>query len=649
MMRFSTKSALMAGIATLGLAGCATGDAAPEDVAMTAAPEAQAEPVRYSAETFFNTTSYGLASPSGYAFSADGGTLLVTSDKSGVFNAYALPVAGGEPQPLTSSPDNATFPASFFPNDERMLFTADKGGDELDHVFVRERDGTVKDLTPGEKVKADFVGWNADGKTFYLSSNERNPEMFDIYAYDAATYARRLTFKNEGYSLGAMSRDGRWVAMVKERTSADNNLYVADLKTGGAPKLLTPHQGNVSYGAYDFTPDGKSLVYATNEAGEWNQAWTYDLAGGGKRPMIQADWDVMFVAYSPAGRYRVSAINADASTELAIQDKDGKKIALKGVPEGDLGSVRFNRDETMIAFTVASDTSPSDIFVADLATGKARRLTKALNPAIDENQLVEASVARFASYDGLEVPGILFKPREASASHPVPALVFVHGGPGGQSRRGYSAAIQHLVNNGYAVYAINNRGSSGYGKTFFHMDDKRHGDVDLKDVVASKRFLQSLDWVNDDKIGIMGGSYGGYMVAAALAFAPEEFDVGVNLFGVTNWVRTLESIPPYWAAFRESLYDEMGDPKTDAERHRAISPLFHAKNIVKPLLVVQGKNDPRVLQVESDELVAAVRANNVPVEYVVFPDEGHGFLRKQNRIDASKAYLKFLDQYLAGR
>jgi dipeptidyl aminopeptidase/acylaminoacyl peptidase len=255
-------------------------------------------------------------------------------------------------------------------------------------------------------------------------------------------------------------------------------------------------------------------------------------------------------------------------------------------------------------------------------------------------------VVRFKSYDGVEVPGILYKPRNASASSPAPAIVLVHGGPGGQARRTYNAQVQHLVNHGYAVFDINNRGSSGYGKTFYHMDDKRHGDADLKDVVASKAFLQSMPWVAKDKIAIMGGSYGGYMVAAALAFQPDVFDAGVNIFGVTNWTRTLQSIPPWWAAMKESLYDEMGDPATDAERHRAISPLFHAKNIKKPLLVVQGKNDPRVLQIESDELVAAVKANGTPVEYLVFPDEGHGFQRKANRIAASEAYLKFLDQHL---
>ena len=646
------RSILLSGVAPMmAVGGCATSEVAqPVEVAAPAplppeAPPAR-QPARYSAETFFATTSYGMAASSGFGFSADGDSLLINSDKSGVFNAYMLPLAGGEPVPATSSGDNATFAQSFFPNDDRILFTADEGGNELNHIYVRNPDGSVRDLTPGENVKANFLDWSSDGKTFWLTTNERDPKMFDIYVYDAQTYDRKRIFTNQGFIVGAISPDGRYVALQKERTSADNNLYLADLKAGGEPKLITPHEGNVSYGIYDFTPDGRSLVYATNEAGEFNQAWTYGLADGSKQPLIAADWDVMYLFYSPSGRYRVSALNEDGSTNLSIVDRDGNPVVLRGIPEGDIGQVRFNRDETQVAFTVASDTSPSDIFVADLATGEARRMTRALNPQIDERDLVEATVARFKSYDGLEIPGILYKPHQASASNPVPALVLVHGGPGGQSRRGYSAMIQHLVNHGYAVYAINNRGSSGYGKTFFHMDDRKHGDVDLKDVVASKDFLAGMDWVDENRIGIMGGSYGGYMVAAALAFAPQTFDAGVNIFGVTNWVRTLQSIPPYWEAFKESLYDEMGDPATDAERHRRISPLFHAQNIVKPLLVVQGANDPRVLQVESDELVAAVKTNGVPVEYLVFPDEGHGFLRKQNRIAASDAYVEFLDKYL---
>jgi dipeptidyl aminopeptidase/acylaminoacyl peptidase len=616
--------------------------------AMAAQPAtAQAQPVRYNARQFFETTSYGMASPTGIAFSRDGRNLLIHSDRSGVFNVYALPIAGGDPAQISQSTTNATFAATYFPNDDRVLFTADQGGNELDHVYVRLADGTVRDLTPGQNLKADFMGWSADGRTFFVSSNEREARAFDIYAYDAATYERRLIFRNSGeFTPGEVSRDGRWVVLGKANTSADSDVYLYEVGGTAAPRLITPHQGNVAFGAYGFTPDSRAVIYGTNQTSEFDQAWRYELADGRRTPVLQADWDVMFVMSSNSGRYRVSAVNADGSTRLTITDtRRGRPVTLHGVPDGDLGGVRFNRDETMIAFTVASDTSPADIFVADLRTGQARRLTHALNPAIDERQLVTATVARFPSYDGTQIPGILYRPREASAAHPVPAIVLVHGGPGGQSRRGYSAMVQHLVNNGYAVYAINNRGSSGYGKTFFHMDDRRHGDVDLRDVVASRDWLAGQDWISD-RIAIMGGSYGGYMTAAAMTFHPTTFDVGIDIFGVTNWVRTLESIPAWWGAQRTALYDEMGDPATDAERHRRISPLFHAGQIRRPMLVIQGANDPRVLKVESDELVAAIRANNVPVDYVVFPDEGHGFLRKQNRIDASEAYLRFLNQHM---
>ena len=638
MMRLATLVA----VAALGLSACG-----PAQEAAKPAPPHQT----YDAKTFFDTTSVSMSYATPYAFSPDGKNVLLGTDKSGVFNAAALPVAGGDATPLTTSATNATFAISYFPADDRVLVVADGGGNELRHVYVRNSDGTLKDLTPGDKHTADLIGWSGDGKTFWLQSNERDPQAFDVYAYDAATFARKLVFQNTGFFPAAISADGHWLALSKENTSADSDIYLADLTKAATqkPTLITPNDATIAFGVYEFTPDSKQLVYGTDEFGEYTQAWTHDLATGAKAELIKADWDVMFVAYSASGRYRVSAINADASTKLTILDQtSGKPVALTGIPAGDIGGVRFNRDETQIAFTVASDTSPADVFVADLATGAATRLTKNLNPAIDETMLVDGEVVRYKSFDGLDIPAILFKPKTASADTPVPAVVDVHGGPGGQNRKGYTAMYQHLVNHGFAVLRVNNRGSSGYGKTFFHMDDRKHGEVDLDDVVYGKKYLQTLDWVQKDKIAIMGGSYGGYMVAAALAFRPDEFTVGVDIFGVTNWVRTLRSIPPWWGAQRDSLYDELGDPAKEEERLTRISPLFHAANITKPMLVIQGANDPRVLQVESDELVAGVRKNNVPVEYVIFPDEGHGFLRKENRITASNAYLAFLNQYLKG-
>jgi dipeptidyl aminopeptidase/acylaminoacyl peptidase len=196
---------------------------------------------------------------------------------------------------------------------------------------------------------------------------------------------------------------------------------------------------------------------------------------------------------------------------------------------------------------------------------------------------------------------------------------------------------------------VNNRGSSGYGKTFYKMDDRNHGDKDLNDCVWGKKWLASQDYIDSSKIGIIGGSYGGYMTLAALAFKPEEFNVGVDIFGVSNWLRTLREIPPYWESFKKALYEEIGDPNTaDTVRLKQYSPLLHASNIKKPLMVLQGANDPRVLKVESDEVVEAVKKNNVPVEYVIFPDEGHGFVKKENEIKGYGQILQFLDKHLKG-
>jgi dipeptidyl aminopeptidase/acylaminoacyl peptidase len=603
---------------------------------------------RYSAAEFFATTSYGLPGPAGYAFSAGGRSLLISCDEGGVFNVYALPVDGGEPVKLTDSEDSAMFAISWFPDDDRVLYTYDQGGNELNHVLVREEDGSHRDLTPGEELKASFVGWADDNQAFFLATTERNQTSFDLYRYSSEDYSREMVFENPGFQLATLSGDGRWLAVNKPRTSADSDVYVVDLSADvHEPVLITEHAGNISYSAVTFTPDNQGLVFSTNEHGEFSQHWTYDLATGDKNLLVSTDWDVMYTGFSRTGRYRASGINADARTEVLLTDtKSGEAVSLPQLPPGDLTNLRFSEDDSRLALIVNSDVSPSDIYLVDLEAGTSERLTDAMNPDIERDHLVASEVVRYKSFDGLEIPGILYKPHGASADTPVPALVSVHGGPGGQSRTGYSATRQHLINHGYAILAANNRGSSGYGKTFFHMDDKRHGEEDLQDIVYGRKYLESLDWIDGDKIGVIGGSYGGYMVAAALAFEPEAFDVGINIFGVTNWVRTLKSIPPWWEAFKEALYDELGDPATDEERHRRISPLFHAENIVKPLLVIQGANDPRVLQVESDELVAAVQANEVPVEYVIFPDEGHGFRKRENRITASEAYLRFLNTYL---
>ncbi|MCL1051604.1 S9 family peptidase [Shewanella abyssi] len=596
----------------------------------------------YSAEQFYKTTSVF-----GSSINHLGNAVLVSNDESGIFNAYRVPVDGSTATQLTSSMKESIFVETWFPQDERFLYSADKGGDELNHLFVQELDGKEVDLTPGEGLKASLISWHEDEQSFFVATNERDAKYFDVYQYSTADYSRTLVFKNEsGYGVEGVSPNGRFIALSKSHSNSNADLYLVDLRLKmNKLKLLTEHSGDVAYSVYTFSKDNKQLLFATNEFGEFNQAWSYDLATGKSALDSKADWDVSFSYFSKDGRFQISGINADAQTQLVITDlKTDTELKLPTLPSGDLRGVNFSKDSSSMVFYINSDTSPSNLYTHQLGSEAILRLTNSGNPQIKEANLVTGEVVRFKSFDGVEIPAILYKPKQA-AMKKVPALIYIHGGPGGQSRKGYSATVQHLVNNGYAIIKINNRGSSGYGKTFFHLDDKRHGEDDLQDVVFNKKYLQSLEWVDGDKIGVMGGSYGGYLTMAAMAFT-DEFNVGINIFGVTNWVRTLESIPPYWEAFRKSLYDELGDPATDKERLHNISPVFFGEQVKSPVLVVQGANDPRVLKIESDEMVESIRSGGTYVDYLVFDDEGHGFSKKANRISASNKYLEFLNQYL---
>jgi dipeptidyl aminopeptidase/acylaminoacyl peptidase len=596
----------------------------------------------YTIEQFMATTKF-----QGASFSPNEDRVLYSSNETGIFNAYTVPVGGGEATPVTRSTTDSTYAVAYFPSDDRILVTRDKGGDEQNHLFVIERDGKHRDLTPGEKLKARFVGWTHDGGAFHVLTNERDPKFFDVYRYDAQTYDRKLVYQDDaGYHFGNISDDGKWIAFGKTEGTANSDVYVWDVDKKEM-KLVSAHSGQAQYDPETFDRASKTLYYTTNDGGEFTRVRSYDLASGEHDEVERADWDIQSTSFSYGGKYRVTVINVDGSTAIKVYDAATKApVALPKLPEGDVTSIVISKSEKRLAFYVNGDRSPNNLFVASFGDKVPVRLTDAMNKEIDSKDLVEAEIVRFKSFDGMVIPNILYKPHRATRETKAPALVWVHGGPGGQTRRGYSPLIQYLANHGYVVLGINNRGSSGYGRTFFTADDKKHGHEPLLDCVAAKKYLVEQDWVDPERIGIIGGSYGGYMVLAALAFQPEAFDVGVDLFGVSNWVRTLESIPSYWEAQKKALYQELGDPKTDAENLRAISPVFHADKIKKPLMVLQGANDPRVIKPESDDIVAAAKKNGVPVEYVVFPDEGHGFTKRKNEIEGYSAILKFLDAHL---
>ena len=658
--------------ALLFLAACDPGEQAPEASVDTEKESIDAstdqDPNVYDAEVFFETVTYRLSHGGGHAFSPDGERLLVNSDTTGVFNAYAVSPDGEQFEPLSDSENNAIYAVSWFPDDERVLLTGDVGGNEQNSVFVREPDGTVHDLLPpgdyevaGQQSGLRFEAWQADGDAFFLTSTERDPQVADLYRYDAESYERERVFRNtrelpfptRGFHV---SPDGRWLALDFHHTRYDFDIYLVDLHSEDRePKpVLTSPDTEIVHRGMGFTPDSSRLIYGTDEHGEFFHAWTMDLETRETAPMIEGEWDVTQartnldygVYFSPDGRYRMTILNADGRNAVTLLDtRDGRGVDLSFLPEGMLSQPRFSADGKHLAIQLERDTRPTDIYLVDLEQRDYRRLTEALNPAISEDDLVASEIVRFTSEDGLEIPGLLYRPHQASAESPVPAMVWIHGGPGGQSRKGYNPLIQFMVNQGYAIYAINNRGSKGYGKTFREADRRAHGQADLADVVASRGFLEEIDWIDGERIGVTGRSYGGYLTLAAMTFEPEVFDVAISVVGFSDYVSNITD--GGWRLPRlPAAWDEMGHPEKDEEFLRAKSPLYFADRIEKPLFVAAGANDVRVSIDQNDRLVEAAREAGAHVEYLVFEDEGHGFRKRVNRITAARAYVDFLERFL---
>ena len=598
-------------------------------------------PKKYSIDQFYGNNRIG-----GGSFSDDETKLMVSSDESGIFNVYEIDIESGEKTQKTFSEKESFFAIDYLPGTNQILYSADKGGDELNHIYLIKEDGLTTDLTPGKNEKASFAGWSDDEKSMYFISNKRNPQFFDFYKMNIETWESEMLYQNDnGINISNISEDETWFAFSQTITTSENKLFLTN-RIDNSMIEISEKPG--SYNASGFSKDNKYFFFITDVDKEFSYLVKYEIETGQKEIMFETDWDVMYSYLSENERYRVIAINEDGKNSLFIKDLEKKSdVYFPKIVDGDIKAVSFSESEEKIRLTIGTSKSPNDIYVYTIGNKVLKKLTETLNPEIDSSDLVSARVVRYLSFDGLEIPAIYYKPLNASKRNKVPALVWVHGGPGGQSRTGYSALIQYLVNHGYAILAVNNRGSSGYGKTFFKMDDLNHGDKDLKDCIWGKKWLQDQDYIDQGRIGIIGGSYGGYMTMAAMTFTPDEFKVGVNIFGVTNWLRTLKSIPPYWESFRNALYKEIGDPTTaDSIRLYEISPVFHSHKVKNPVMVLQGANDPRVLKIESDEIVQGIESNGVTVEYVIFDDEGHGFRKKENEIEGYGKVLTFLDTYL---
>ena len=595
---------------------------------------------KYSIETLMSNNR----SSGGY-FSKDGSRLLYSSDKSGIFNVYEVNLKTYKEVQITSSTEESFFARGYSPTTGEVIYSADKGGNENSHLYLI-RDGESLDLTPGEKTKASLLGWTQNEKQMYFQSNSRDSRYFDLYKVNMETLETSMVYKNDNaYTYNSISNNDKYLIFDQSIARGLDKMFIYNLKT---KQQIEISDQKANFWGQGFDKDDKNYYYTTNFDGEFHYLMSYNIKTKKRELVYKTDWDVVNSYLSKQDSYRIITVNDDAQNKIIIENKkDGSELKFEGLDNMNINSVSFSDDETLVRINAASSNSPGDIYVYSLLTDRLKKITSNLNSKVNPSDLVGGEVIRYKSFDGLEVPAILYKPHSAKTGTKVPALVWVHGGPGGQSRIGYRALIQYLVNHGYAILAVNNRGSSGYGKTFYALDDQNHGENDLQDCVWGKNWLEKQNYIDPEKIGIIGGSYGGFMTMAAMTFEPEVFKVGVNIYGVTNWIRTLRSIPAWWESSRNQLYKEMGNPySSDSIRLYNISPLFHAKNIKNPVMVLQGANDPRVLQIESDEIVKAARESGAYVEYLLFEDAGHGFVKKQQQIEGYEGILTFLNKHL---
>ncbi len=600
-------------------------------------------PAKYTSAQLSKTIAINAA-----AFNAAETKILVSSNESGIVNVYEITVADKKSVALTNSKDDAMYAVDYLKGSNTFIYAADKGGNEDQHLFITTPGGKeIKDITPWPKSKNNFFGWSKDDKSIYITSNKRDARFFDLLKLDTATWTETLLFQNDSaYTPSTISKDEKYITLGKEITTDKNELYLFNLETKSITRLSNDNEA--TWAGMAFDSKDKVLYYTSNDGSEFQYLVEYTIATKKIVKLYQPKWDITDLTLSKNDTYGTVTINEDGKNKVLLFSMNKfKPVLFPDLKDADIISVKIADNENNLLLTVGSSTSSPNLYVYNIGNKKLSKLTSTLNPEINEADLVKAEVVRIKSFDGLEIPCIYYKPLQANKNNKVGALVWVHGGPGGQSRVGFSISIQYLINHGYAVLAINNRGSSGYGKTFYKLDNKDHGYGDLKDCLWAKKWLSQQNYIDSNAIGIEGGSYGGNMVLNALAMHPNEFKAGVDLFGVTNWMRTLKSIPPYWESFRKALYIEMGDPYTsDSVLLKKTSPLFNYQSINKPLIVFQGENDVRVLKVESDEIVEGVKKNGVPVEYIVYPGEGHGFTKKENLITTDEKTLTFLEKYL---
>ncbi len=588
-----------------------------------------------------------IGSASSPSFSPDGEHLAFVSNLGGVPQVWVVPSAGGYPELVTPFEDPVGG-ALWSPDGAWLAFTLAPGGGMNEQVYVVRPDGSgLRRLTPGGKETNRFFAWTHDGKELLLGSNARDGATIDAFLEDVASGARRGATRTGGLNtLLDVSRDGRRGTLSRLVSRGNNDVFLLDLGTGGET-LLTPHEGPGSFGGGRFSPDGRTVWLSSNGGRDRIALARVRLDAAGRPGPLEVvaardDAELQEFAIDDAGTTAALVWNVAGRSELSFLDlASGKSTAGPALPSEIGGGLDWSKDGKQIALTCSGATAPADVWVLERASGRLLQVTRSPHAGVPLGSLVKPTLVRFPAQDGLELSGWLYRP--AGATAPGPIVLSFHGGPEGQERPAFRSDYQALLSRGIAVLAPNVRGSSGFGKRFVNLDNGALRRDGVRDIEACLDYVVKAGVADPKRIGIMGGSYGGYMVMAGLAEYPERFAAGANLFGVVNFATFFAHTEPWMAAISKVEY---GDPETQAGLLRELSPIHKVDKVKAPTLVLHGANDTNVPVVEAEQVVDSLKRRSVPVDYVLFPDEGHGFRKTPNRIRSTVAIVRWFDTYL---